>query len=261
MSYFKYYTPILESVHKRNKLNCLPINFKQCPKGFRILCMNPHILNSATSSIIPALLMTTLAGFIGAPLLPVFLASYGLVFLSPLTSQADARDFILVKQNSIEDFYTGKELFKVDVLAINDGIVIETCNKYYDNKSFDIKYMHPGGNDIVIDHGGFYSYYGHLLHNSIKVKKGDKVNKGQAVAKCGMTGNANNTPHLHFETIYFNNPEMLGIVKPLTGYEPYKAFHIPYDTDRMKDILQKYVNHPSKLDNSGRIGQFCYIDK
>lgn len=65
------------------------------------------------------------------------------------------------------------------------------------------------------------------------------------------------------ETTYTNPHNFIGIFKTLTGYEPYKAFHIPYDSnvEDMKDILQKYVNHPSKLDTSGRIGQFCYIDK
>lgn len=55
------------------------------------------------------------------------------------------------------------------------------------------------GDSIVIDHGnGEYSVYAHLKRNSMLVKNGDMVRKGQLIAKLGSSGNSTE-PHLHFQ--------------------------------------------------------------
>jgi len=55
------------------------------------------------------------------------------------------------------------------------------------------------GNYIVIDHGnGEYSAYAHLKEGSITKKSGDKVKRGEAIAKLGNTGHST-APHLHFQ--------------------------------------------------------------
>jgi hypothetical protein len=52
---------------------------------------------------------------------------------------------------------------------------------------------------VLIDHGnGEFSMLAHLQHGSVSVKKGDKVTRGQPIAKIGSSGSSNN-PHLHFE--------------------------------------------------------------
>lgn len=56
------------------------------------------------------------------------------------------------------------------------------------------------GNTIIISHGyGYRTVYGHNYKNL--VKKGDKVTKGQLIAKMGNTGRSTG-PHLHFEIHY-----------------------------------------------------------
>ena len=73
-----------------------------------------------------------------------------------------------------------------NVYAAKDGTVITAC--------FD----QSAGNMVVIDHGGGFEtrYY----HNSqLLVSVGDKVTKGQVIAKSGSTGTSTG-PHVHFET-------------------------------------------------------------
>jgi murein DD-endopeptidase MepM/ murein hydrolase activator NlpD len=53
------------------------------------------------------------------------------------------------------------------------------------------------GNLIIVDHeNGYVTYYAHL--NSMNVKKGERVYKGQTIATVGATGRVTG-PHLHFE--------------------------------------------------------------
>jgi biotin carboxyl carrier protein len=53
------------------------------------------------------------------------------------------------------------------------------------------------GNLLIIEHGaGYTTHYAHL--KEFRVKKGDKVTKGQVVATVGSTGQSTG-PHLHYE--------------------------------------------------------------
>ena len=69
-------------------------------------------------------------------------------------------------------------------------------------------YLGIYGNFVIIDHGfGFFTLYGHL--NSIDVKKGQEVKKGDVIAHTGSSGLAGGD-HLHFGMLVggqFVNPQ------------------------------------------------------
>jgi murein DD-endopeptidase MepM/ murein hydrolase activator NlpD len=97
--------------------------------------------------------------------------------------------------------------YGAEVLAVGDGKVVFVKDSIPENvpqASGEIKPAVPltretnPGNWVAIDLGNNrYALYAHLQPNSIRVKDGDKVRKGQVIALLGNSGNAVG-PHLHF---------------------------------------------------------------
>jgi len=94
--------------------------------------------------------------------------------------------------------------YGADVLAVADGTVVDTLNSLDDQEPGTlpdpktINMQNVDGNHIVIDLGdGVYAFYAHLQKGSVQVSPGDRVKRGQVLAKLGNTGNTSG-PHLHF---------------------------------------------------------------
>jgi hypothetical protein len=123
-------------------------------------------------------------------------------------------------------FYTGdkhRNQSYVDygspILAVADGVVTATLDGQEANAPgvlpADSPVLGPkltvknvDGNHIVLKIGNnAYAFYAHLLKGSLRVKVGDRVRKGQVIARLGNTGNAN-ASHLHFHVM--NGPSVLG---------------------------------------------------
>ena len=100
---------------------------------------------------------------------------------------ADARTYIYKGKEVDQQTHLGFDLAvtaQAPISAAHRGVVVHAAD------------LGIYGNCVVIDHGmGVQSLYGHL--SSIDVKAGDKVEKGQALGRSGMTGLAGGD-HLHF---------------------------------------------------------------
>jgi len=94
------------------------------------------------------------------------------------------------------------------MLAVADGRVVTARDGLPNNIPGHGESFHPAvpisletvaGNTITLDlGGGQFAYYMHLLPGSLRVKEGDRVRRGQVVARLGASGDARE-PHLHFE--------------------------------------------------------------
>ena len=92
-------------------------------------------------------------------------------------------------------------------MAPADGVVISAVSHFPNTPivaegEVDCAASDVRGNHIVIRHSKHeYSVIAHLLPNSLCVQKGDRVSRGQVIAKCGNSGNTSE-PHIHFQIQY-----------------------------------------------------------
>jgi peptidase M23-like protein len=97
--------------------------------------------------------------------------------------------------------------FGEDVLAVADARVISAVDGIPDNvprhegfrPAVPLSMETLAGNTITLDVGsGQFAYYMHLQPGSLRVKAGDRVRRGQVLARIGNSGDSRE-PHLHFE--------------------------------------------------------------
>ncbi len=92
----------------------------------------------------------------------------------------------------------------VDVLAAADGVVAYVRTGCPESGRFEhntqLRECGSGwGNHVIVEHGdGVYTRYGHLALEDVRVRVGDAVLRGEAIAGMGNSGRSE-TRHLHFE--------------------------------------------------------------
>ncbi|OJY51681.1 M23 family metallopeptidase [Pseudonocardia sp. 73-21] len=104
--------------------------------------------------------------------------------------------------------------YGAQLLAVADGTVVSTLSTLSDQvpgtlpDPSTITLANVDGNHVVLDLGhGVFAFYAHMQENSVTVKVGDRVRRGQVLGLLGNTGNTS-APHLHFHLM--NGPSVLG---------------------------------------------------
>lgn len=92
----------------------------------------------------------------------------------------------------------------IPVLAVAPGVVAGIRDGIADRLVRNVKEREAianraCGNGVIVDHGhGWVTQYCHLKKGSVRVAKGTKVERGQAIGSMGYSGNAP-FPHVHLE--------------------------------------------------------------
>jgi Peptidase family M23 len=80
-----------------------------------------------------------------------------------------------------------------------DGRIAFCEDGHPDNVKGNTDREHPVGNYVSVEIApGKYLMLAHLMQNSIQVKPGDVVKRGEPLAKCGNSGNTS-APHVHMQ--------------------------------------------------------------
>ena len=87
-----------------------------------------------------------------------------------------------------------------DIFAARAGIVFDIASSNF-RAGLDVEIDGPAANVVRILHDdGTYAIYAHLNTNTIRVRPGDKVERGEYIADSGNTGYSSG-PHLHFAVV------------------------------------------------------------
>jgi len=106
---------------------------------------------------------------------------------------------------SNSDYYAyGKK-----VLAAKDGRVVSVRGDMAENAPGETTNTEaPGGNLVIIDHGGNqFGYYAHLKPFTVAVKPGAQVKAGDVLGEVGNSGDSSE-PHLHFHVMNNADPSL-----------------------------------------------------
>lgn len=143
------------------------------------------------------------------------------------------------------------------VVAVADARVVRVRNGLAENVPGHDEGFHPAvpitmqtlaGNFITLDLGkGQFAHYLHLKPGSLRVKAGDRVRRGQILAKIGSSGDARE-PHLHFEVT--DSPILM------------VGEGVPYliDRYRVKSARDSWVNRKQELPMKDMLIDFGPVD-
>lgn len=110
-----------------------------------------------------------------------------------------------------------KQDLGIPLIATNDGTVTQVADGLFDRENSS---NNKSGNYILLNHGNNWeTLYYHAAANTITVKVGDQVKRGQLLGYMGSSGNSTGT-HIHF------NHRYRGAVVE-TGYAPSSYWQTP----------------------------------
>jgi murein DD-endopeptidase len=93
-----------------------------------------------------------------------------------------------------------------EVFAVADGTIAAAVDGEPDDAPKPVPAEKGSGNYVTIDIGdGRFVFYEHLQRDSVRVKPGQRVTRGDVIAKLGSSGSSSIGPHLHFHVADTNS--------------------------------------------------------
>ena len=184
---------------------------------------------------------------------------------APVIAQRFAIDYVLV--DTAFNTHTGDArdntkyyAHDLDVLAVADGKVVAVKDGIPENipgaesRAVPITLETVGGNHVILDiGGGRFAFYAHVRPGSLRVTVGDRVRRGEVLAKLGNSGNSTE-PHLHFHLADASAPlasegipyvhESLVLVGHCTGLGSGCALSSPQARNRIMPFANDLVRFP-----------------
>jgi hypothetical protein len=151
--------------------------------------------------------------------------------------------------------------FGADVVAVADGTIAAAVDDTPDDLPQPVPPERASGNYVAIDlGGGRFAFYEHLQRESIRVKVGDRVTRGQIIAKLGASGSTSIGPHLHFHVadrnlllgaeglpFAFNRFTTLGqfaSIDALVGGEKWGPLQLPRTSEATRPAPNAVISFP-----------------
>jgi peptidase M23-like protein len=134
-------------------------------------------------------------------------------------------------------------------IAVRDARVVSVLDGLPDRAPgklpTDTTMQNVTGNHVILDLGGsLYAFYAHLKAGSLRVREGDRVRRGQALALTGNSGNTSGA-HLHFHVM--DTPSALA------------AEGVPYVIDAF--VVRGRVGSLDNLVDVGQTGAAVDVDR
>jgi hypothetical protein len=102
------------------------------------------------------------------------------------------------------DVNTSWVFYGKPVLAVADATVVAAVDRFPDqipNHKKPVALEQADGNYVILSLGPRrFAFYAHLKPGSIRVRRGDRVRRGQVIAQLGNSGSTSG-PHLHFQVM------------------------------------------------------------
>ena len=171
---------------------------------------------------------------------PAYIDEYG--------NQTDGLSGILLTPDHRGTDFIPSNIYKeLIVQAVHKGTVIEVDNNYVDDFSYSRRFSKQarhGGNCLTIkSNEDWFFHYCHLKKNSIKVKLGQKIKKGQELGLVGISGKKIRVPHIHF-SVRNSRKE---VINPLNGsiYNTFVKKWEPIWRPELLERIKKNYSHPN----------------
>jgi hypothetical protein len=140
--------------------------------------------------------------------------------------------------------------FGANVLAVADATVAAAVDDTPDQTPPPISPERASGNYVSLDLGaGRVAFYEHLKQDSIVVRPGERVERGQVIAQLGSSGSTSTGPHLHFHVADANS--LLGAEGVPFVFARFEHLGAFTSIDALQQG-QRYVDAPPALEQNAR---------